>query len=47
MFDPAYRLAVAAPFSGFTLLLVRTVSALAAAPRGCRARTCAGPARIE
>jgi hypothetical protein len=31
MFDPAYRLAVAAPFSGFTLLLVRTVSALAAA----------------
>jgi hypothetical protein len=31
MFDPAYRLAVAAPFSGFTLLLVRAVSALAAA----------------
>jgi hypothetical protein len=31
MFDPAYRLAVAAPFSGFTLLLARTVSALAAA----------------
>jgi hypothetical protein len=31
MFDPAYRLAVAAPFSGFTLLLVRTASALAAA----------------
>ena len=31
MFDPAHRLAVAAPFSGFTLLLVRTVSALAAA----------------
>ena len=30
MFDPAYRLAVAAPFSGVTLLLVRTVSALAA-----------------
>jgi hypothetical protein len=30
-FDPAFRLAVAAPFSGFTLLLVRTVSALAAA----------------
>jgi hypothetical protein len=30
-FDPAYRLAVAAPFSGVTLLLVRTVSALAAA----------------
>jgi hypothetical protein len=31
MFEPAYRLAAAAPFSGFTLLLVRTVSALAAA----------------
>jgi hypothetical protein len=31
MFDPACRLAVAAPFSGFTLLLVRAVSALAAA----------------
>jgi len=31
MFDPACRLAVAAPFSGFTLLLVRSVSALAAA----------------
>jgi hypothetical protein len=31
MFDPAYRLAIAAPFSGFTLLLVRAVSALAAA----------------
>jgi len=31
LFDPAYRLAVAAPFSGVTLLLVRTVSALAAA----------------
>ena len=31
VFDPAYRLAVAAPFSGVTLLLVRTVSALAAA----------------
>jgi hypothetical protein len=30
-FDPAFRLAVAAPFSGFTLLLVRTVCALAAA----------------
>jgi hypothetical protein len=29
--DPAYRLTVAAPFSGFSLLLVRTVSALAAA----------------
>lgn len=31
MFDPACRLAVAAPFSGFTLLLVRAVSALTAA----------------
>jgi Putative zinc-finger len=31
MFDPAYRLAVAAPFSSFTLLLVRAVSALGAA----------------
>jgi hypothetical protein len=30
-FDPSYRLAVAAPFSGFTLLLVRAVSAMAAA----------------
>ena len=30
-FDPASRLAAAAPFSGFTLLLVRAVSALAAA----------------
>jgi hypothetical protein len=31
MFDPACRLAVAAPFSGFTLLLVRAVCALTAA----------------
>jgi hypothetical protein len=31
MFDPACPLAVAAPFSGVTLLLVRTVSALTAA----------------
>jgi hypothetical protein len=31
MFDPASRLAVAAPFSGVTLLLVRSFSALAAA----------------
>jgi hypothetical protein len=31
MFDPASRLAVAAPFSGVTLLLVRSLSALAAA----------------
>ncbi len=30
-FDPAYRLAVAAPFSGFALLLVRSVCALATA----------------
>jgi hypothetical protein len=30
-FDPAYQLAVAAPFSGFTLLLARAVSALAVA----------------
>jgi putative zinc finger protein len=31
VFDPARELAVAAPFSGFTLLLARAVSALAAA----------------
>lgn len=31
MFDPACQLAVAAPFSGFRLLLVRSVSALSAA----------------
>jgi len=31
MFDPSWPLAVAAPFSGFTLLLVRAVSALTAA----------------
>ena len=31
VFDPAYPITVAAPFSGFTLLLVRSVSALAAA----------------
>jgi hypothetical protein len=31
IFDPAGRLAAAAPFSGFTLLLVRAVSALATA----------------
>jgi hypothetical protein len=31
IFDPAYQLAVAAPFSGVTLLLVRAVSAMAAA----------------
>jgi Putative zinc-finger len=45
MFDPACRLAVAAPFSGFTLLLVRTVSALAAAlvPVVCAAFAVPGP----
>lgn len=31
MFDPASRLAAAAPFSGFSLLLIRALSALAAA----------------
>jgi hypothetical protein len=31
MLDPAHRLTVAAPFSGFTLLLLRTLSALLAA----------------
>jgi hypothetical protein len=31
MFDPAWRLAAAAPFSGFTLLLIRTVSAVVVA----------------
>jgi hypothetical protein len=31
MFDPAHRLAVAAPFSGFALLLARAVSALVTA----------------
>jgi hypothetical protein len=31
MFDPAHQLAVAAPFSGVRLLLVRTISALTAA----------------
>jgi hypothetical protein len=31
VFDPAWRLAAAAPFSGFSLLLVRAVCALAAA----------------
>jgi hypothetical protein len=45
MFDPAYRLAVAAPFSGFTLLLVRVVTALATAlvPVVCAAFTLPGP----
>lgn len=45
LFDPAYRLTVAAPFSGFTLLLVRAVSALAAAliPVACAAFAVPGP----
>jgi hypothetical protein len=45
MFDPASRLAVAAPFSGFTLLLVRAVSALAVAlvPVICAAFIVPGP----
>jgi hypothetical protein len=45
MFDPAYRLAIAAPFSGLTLLLVRAVSALAAAliPVACAAFLAPGP----
>jgi Putative zinc-finger len=45
MFDPAYQLAVAAPFSGFTLLLVRAVSALATAlvPVVCAAFAMPGP----
>ncbi len=44
-FDPAYLLAVAAPFSSFTLLLVRAVSALAAAliPVLCGALVLPGP----
>jgi Putative zinc-finger len=45
VFDPAWRLAVAAPFSGFTLLLVRTVCALATAmiPAACAAFAMPGP----
>jgi hypothetical protein len=45
MFDPAYQLAVAAPFSGFTLLLVRALSALATAlvPVVCAAFAMPGP----
>lgn len=45
MFDPAYQLAVAAPFSGLTLLLVRAVSALATAliPVVCAAFAMPGP----
>ena len=43
--DPGYRLAVAAPFSGLTLLLVRSVSALVAAlvPVVCAAFVMPGP----
>jgi hypothetical protein len=43
--DPAHRLAVAAPFSGLTLLLARAVSALAAAliPVICAAFLVPGP----
>ena len=45
VFDPAYWLAVAAPVSGFTLLLIRTVSALVAAliPVVCVAFVVPGP----
>ncbi len=44
--DPGYRLAVAAPFSSLTLLLVRAVSALLAAlvPVTCAAVVVPGPA---
>ncbi len=44
-FDPAHRLAVAAPFSGLTLLLARAVSALIAAliPVICAAFVVPGP----
>ena len=43
--DPGYRLAVAAPFSSFTLLLARAVSALLAAliPVACVAALVPGP----
>jgi hypothetical protein len=45
LFDPAYRLTVAAPFSGVTLLLARTVCALMAAlvPVACAAFVVPGP----
>lgn len=45
MFDPAYQLAIAAPFSGFKLLLVRAVSALATAlvPVVCASFAVPGP----
>jgi hypothetical protein len=46
LFDPSYRLTVAAPFSGFTLLLVRTASAVAVTvvPVVCAAFVVPGPA---
>jgi len=45
LFDPAYRLAIAAPFSSLTLLLARAVSALTAAmiPVACAAFLLPGP----
>ena len=45
MFDPAYRLAIAAPFPGLTLLMVRAISALATAliPVACAAFLAPGP----
>jgi hypothetical protein len=45
LFDPSYRLTVAAPFSWFTLLLVRTVSAVAVTlvPVVCAAFVVPGP----
>jgi hypothetical protein len=45
MLDPAYRLAIAAPFSGIKLLLIRAISALIAAlvPVACAALIVPGP----
>lgn len=45
LFDPAYLLAAAAPFSSFTLMLVRVISALVAAviPVACAAFAVPGP----
>jgi hypothetical protein len=45
LFDPAYRLTVAAPFSGVRLLLIRTACALLAAlvPVACAAAVMPGP----
>lgn len=45
LFDPSYRLTVAAPFSGFTLLLVRAVSAVMVSlvPVACAAFVVSGP----